>query len=120
MLTISGKTLARKQALFADFSMPFPPDLNAAGDRLMLRDLITRIVRREVAEFRQRQEERVLHRALTARQIDAGAERGKIDSGGQKLDQNVDEDAAVAAALEAFEDGLYLVVVDDAEQKDLN
>lgn len=120
MITVSGKTLGRKPALFADFSVPFPPDLQSAGDRLTLRALITCIVQYEVTEFRQRQEERVLHRALTARQIEAGAERGKIDSGGQKYDQQVDADAAVAAALEAFEDGIYLVVVDDEEQKELD
>jgi hypothetical protein len=120
MVTIAGKTLGRKKPLFADFSISFPPDLHEGGDRLTLRDLIARIVRAEVEAFRTRQAERKLVRALTARQIEEGTEKGKIDMGGRDLDQKVDEESAVGAALEAFADGLYLVVVDDAEQKDLD
>ena len=88
MVTISGKALGRKKPLFADFSIAFPPDLREGGDRLTLRDLIARIVRDEVAAFRQRQEERKLIRALTAKQINEGAEKGKIDMGGRDLDQS--------------------------------
>jgi len=40
--------------------------------------------------------------------------------GGTDLGQNVDEEQAVGAALQAFEDGLYLVVLDGAEQRDLD
>ena len=87
MVTISGKALGRKKPLFADFSIAFPPDLREGGDRLTLRDLISRVVRDEVAAFRQRQEERKLIRALTAKQINEGAEKGKIDMGGRDLDQ---------------------------------
>jgi hypothetical protein len=120
MVTISGKALGRKKPLFADFSIAFPPDLREGGDRLTLRALISRIVRDEVAAFRQRQAERKLIHALTAKQIEEGVEKGKIDMGGRDLDQKVDEDAAIGAALQAFEDGLYLVVVDGEEHKELD
>jgi hypothetical protein len=40
--------------------------------------------------------------------------------GGRDLDQKVDADEAVATALEAFEDGLYLVVVDGQELRNLD
>jgi hypothetical protein len=120
MITIQGKALGRTRPLFADWSIPFPPDLRAGGDRVTLRDLISRIVRGEVEAFRQRQQERRLTRVLSADDIARSAERGKVDSGGRDLKQEVDEDGAVAAALQAFEDGLYLVVVDGDEQKDLD
>jgi hypothetical protein len=119
MLTISGKALGRKKPLFADFSIPFPPDLGDGGS-VTLRDLIGRVVRNEVAAFKQRQEDRKLVRALTARQIEEGADRGKIDMGGRDLDQNVDVEDAIGTALQAFEDGLYLVVVDGQEQRSLD
>jgi hypothetical protein len=119
MLTISGKALGRKKPLFADFSIPFPPDLGEGGS-VTLRDLIERVVRHEVAAFRQRQQDDTFLRVLTARQIEEGAARGKIDSGGRALDQPVHPEQAVATALEAFEDGLYLVAVDGAEQKSLD
>jgi hypothetical protein len=119
MLLISGKALGRKKPLFADFSIPFPPDLGDGG-AVSLRDLIERVVRHEVEAFKQRQEDRKLVHALTARQIEEGASRGKIDMGGRDLKQQVDAEEAVGTALEAFEDGLYLVVVDGVEQKNLD
>jgi hypothetical protein len=120
MVTVSGKALGRKRPLFADYSVALPPDLGGDGDRLTLRRLITAIVRSEVEAFRTRQAERKLLRALTARQIEEGAGKGKIDFGGRELDQKVDAEATVAAALQAFEDGLYLVVVDGEEHRELD
>jgi hypothetical protein len=119
MLTISGKALGRKKPLFADFSVPFPPELGEGG-ATTLRDLIGQVVRHEVAAFKQRQADRKFIHALTARQIEEGAARGKIDMGGRDLNQEVDPEQAVATALEAFEDGLYLVVVDELEQRSLD
>jgi hypothetical protein len=119
MLTISGKALGRKKPLFADWSIPFPPDLGDGGS-LTLRDLIDRVVRAEVEAFKKRQQERKLFRALTERQIQEAAGKGKIEMGGSELDQKVDPNEAVATALEAFEDGLYLVVVDEQEQHSLD
>jgi hypothetical protein len=119
MITISGKTLGQKKPLFADWSIPFPPDLGEGG-ALTLRDLIARIVRGEVDAFKQRQHERKLVRALTARQIEQGTEKGKIDLGGRDLQQQVDVEEAIATALQAFEDGLYLVILDGEEQRNLD
>jgi hypothetical protein len=119
MLTISGKALGRKRPLFADWSIPFPPDLGDGGT-ITLRDLIGRVVRAEVESFQKRQAERKLFRALTARQIDEAAQKGKIEMGGSDLNQKLDPEEAVAVALEAFLDGLYLVVLDGQEQRDLD
>jgi hypothetical protein len=119
MLTISGKALGRKKPLFANWSIPFPPNLGHGGS-LTLRDLIGRVVRAEVDAFKRRQQERTLFRALTERQIQEAAEKGKIEMGGSELDQTVDPDEAVATALEAFEDGIYLVVVDEHEERSLD
>mgnify|MGYP006969405746 CR=1 FL=1 len=120
MLTISGKALGRKKPLFADFSVP-PPDEMADGGNVALRDLIERVVRNEVAAFRQRQHDRQFIRALTAREIEAGAAAGKIESGGSEVPiQDVDEEQAVATALQAFEDGLYLVVIDGTDHRSLD
>ena len=119
MLTISGKALGRRKPLFTDWSIPLPPDLG--GEGRTLRDLIVKVVNAEVLAFKERQEQRRVFRALTARDIEAGAVRGKIESGGSQVPlQPVDADAAIATALQAFEDGLYLVIVDGLEQKRLD
>jgi hypothetical protein len=120
MITISGKTIGKKQPLFADWSIPFPPELSGGEGGLTLRDLITRIVKSEVQAFRKRQQDRQFVRALTARQIEEGAGAGKIDMGGRKLKQTVSDEDAVGAALQAFEDGIYLVILDGEEQAELD
>ncbi len=115
MLTVQGKALGRKKPLFDDFSVTPPTTGN-----LTLRSLIGHVVRQEVLAFKNRQAERRLLRALTAKQIDEALAKGKVDSGGSTLDQTVDVDAAIAAAIEAFQDGLYLVVLDETDLKDLD
>jgi hypothetical protein len=119
MLTISAKALGRKKPLFEDFSVP-PPAALAGGQPVTLRDLIGHVVRAEVAAFKQRQAERRLLKALTAKQIDEGLAAGKVQAGGSELDQHVDPEHAVATAVEAFADGLFLVVVDETEVKELD
>jgi hypothetical protein len=119
MITISGKAMGRRKPLFADFGIPLPPQFE--GDQgATLRDLIESVVRQEVAAFRQRQADRQLLQCLTATQIEVAAEQGKIDSGGSEIRQDVDEDSAVATALTAFEDGIYLVVIDGEERRQLD
>src|SRR3954469_3506189 len=97
-LTICGKAVGAKKPLFAVWALPFPPEWSGEGG-LTLRDLISRVVRAEVHAFRQRQEERRTFRALTARQIEQGADKGKIEMGGSEISlQPVDEQEAVAVA----------------------
>lgn len=115
MLKVQGKTMGRKKPLFDDFSVA-PP----VGGELTLRVLLGHIVRQEVAAFQARQAERRLLHILTARQIEEGLARGRVDSGDHALDQKVDVAQAIAAVIEAFQDGLFLVVLDEAELKDLD
>ncbi len=119
MLTISAKAVGRKKPLFEDFSVPSPSAL-AAGQPVTLRDLIDHVVRAEVAAFEERQTERRLLKALTARQIVDALAAGKVQAGGSELDQHVAPEQAVATAVEAFADGLFLVVVDETEVKELD
>jgi hypothetical protein len=118
VLTISARALGKRKPLVPDWQVPWPPE-EGGGETLTLRDLITRVVHHEVQVFEKRQEERKLVRILTEREIESGLERGRVDSGGRDLRQKVDPDEAVGTALQAFEDGLYLVVLDEEEQRDL-
>lgn len=123
MLTIKGKAIGRRRPLFEDFSIP-PPDDRGDGGPLRLRDLIGHVARREVAAFEERQEARRLDRVLSVERIDEGAAKGKISAEGRdpKLGPppRVDVESAVAVALEAFVDGLYLVAIDGLEYRDLD
>jgi hypothetical protein len=120
VVTISGKAIGARRPLFADWSIPFPPEWSDAGG-VTLRDLISRVVRAEVKAFRERQAERKVFKALTARQIEQGVARGKIEAGGSEVgEQSVDEEQAIGVACQAFEDGLFLVVIDGEEHRELD
>jgi hypothetical protein len=123
MMTICGRGLGQRRPLFEDFSVPPPVEVGDGGP-VTLRDLITHVVCSEVAAFEKRQEARRLDRVLTARQIEQGRERGKIGPEGRdpkhQPPTKVDLESAVATALEAFVDGLYLVILDGIEYRDLD
>ncbi len=119
-ITIEGKVFGQKRPLFADWRMSLPREAASAGEGLTLRALITGIVREEVQAFRARQEERRLVRALTKAEIERGLMKGKIDMGGREAETEADPQAAVEAALLAFEDGVYYVFVDGEQALDLD
>ena len=103
------------------WAIPTPPGFDESdGDTPTLRVLITRVVRAEVGAFERREQTRRLIRVLSPAEIADGAARGKIDPGGRAPTGPVDADAAVGAALQGFVDGLYLVVLDGVEQRDLD
>src|SRR5512147_2801981 len=111
--TVEAKVIGQKRPLFTDWRIELPPLDENRGDHLKLRDLITSIVIKEVEAFRLRQEERKLARVMSRQEIERSAVTGKVDPGEHDLQQQVNVDEAVAVALQAFEDGLYFVFVDD-------
>ncbi len=119
-LTISGRALGSRRPLFADWSIPLNPDDFGRGDGLTLRDLIAKIVRTEVEAYEQRREARRLDRVLTRNEISRGAASGKVAPEARETPKAPDLDEAVGIALLAFEDGLYLVIIDGKELRDLN
>jgi hypothetical protein len=121
-MIVETRILGRKTRPLDGWSVPALPETGGGGDGgVTLRDLITRIVRAEVKAFGERERARRFIRVLAEREIAEGAARGRIDPGGRPAAaESIDEDAAVAAALQGFEDGLYLVVLDGVEQRDLD
>lgn len=123
MMTICGRGLGQRRPLFGEFSVPPPTEIGDGGP-MTLRDLITHVVCSEVVAFENRQEARRLDRVLTPRQIEEGRQQGKIGPEGRDPKHppptKVDMESAVATALEAFVDGLYLVILDDVEYRDLD
>jgi len=120
VLTISARSVGKRKPLVPDWQVPWPPAEHDIGEPLTLRALITRIVFQEVAAFEQRQEAKQRVRILTERELETGLARGKVDAGGRNLHQDVNPEEAVGTALQAFEDGLYLVLLDGEEQRELD
>jgi hypothetical protein len=121
MIKVQAKAAGRRRPLVPEFELP-PFDAGGeAGSPLTLRDLISRIVSEQVSRFRERQEQNQFLHALTSEQIEAGAERGAIRSGGSDVaPTDVDTAAAIGTALQAFEDGLYLVLIDREQYEGLD
>ena len=120
ILTLSARAAGRRRPLVPDWQVPWPPQESSEGEPLTLRSLITRVVNAEVEAFEKRQEQRKLARILTEGEIQAGLEHGRVDPGGRDLLQKINPEQSIAAALQAFEDGIYLVFLDDEEQRDLD
>ncbi len=118
MLSVSVEAVGRRKPVCEGLAVPPPPRF--AANPVTLHALIDHVVRVEVEGFRTRQADRRLLKALTAREVDAGLAAGKVSAGGSDLDQAVDAEGAVAAAVEAFADGLFLVFVDGDEVKALD
>src|SRR5207244_1429752 len=111
--TVQIKLAGRRRSPVADFALAPPGDGHGSGSPSTLRELIARVVRQEVDAFAARQQENLFLRALTAEEIEASAAAGAVRSGGSEVGvQEVDVEAAVERALQAFEDGIYLVLVD--------
>jgi hypothetical protein len=120
-MLVQTRVAGKKVRLLDRWSIPAPPLEGGEGDDgVTLRALIARVVLAEVRAFGARQRRRRLVSVLSERTIDAAAETGKIDPGGRAVDSPVDTDAAVGAALQGFEDGLYLVILDGVEQTELD
>jgi hypothetical protein len=117
-LTISGKVMGKTRPTFTDWELTLPQDIEPAD--LSLRSLLTHLVRAEVSAFETRQSQRRLLRILSPEQIQLGLEQGKVESGGSELDQKVEVDKAIEVALQAFEDGLYFVFIDDEQIEGLD
>lgn len=121
-ITVKGKVVGRTRPAFPDWSVPIPADLYGSG-QMLLRDLITRIVLEEVEGYRSRQSDRRLIRILTPSEIERGVASGRVvmDGRGEEVpEQQVDPDAAVAAAIQAFEDQFYYVFIDDVQGESLD
>jgi hypothetical protein len=111
MLTIEARAVGRRRELVPRWWLPFPQGW-AAADGLTLREVIALVVREEVTAFEQRQAERRFLRVLTERQINEGSAAGRVVSGGEGRQQHVDVNTVIDTAWSAFEDGLYLVLID--------
>jgi hypothetical protein len=114
-LTVSGKVMGKTQPIFTDWQLPLELE-----EAVTLRNLLTQIVCVEVGGFEARQRQRRLLQVFSPAQISLGVAQGKVDLGGSDLEQVVDLEQAIAAALQAFTDGLYFVFVDEQQQENLD
>lgn len=85
-----------------------------------LRELIQEIVAHHVRLYNQRAEDQPLIAFLTQEEVEARGAEGKVGFGTRYDDRQANEADAIAAALLAWEDGLYRVFIRDEEATELD
>ena len=80
-----------------------------------LRGLLTAFVEAEVERYNGKDPEAPLLSCLTAEEIEAQSETGKVSFGRLWSDKKADKAKAVQTALLAFDDGLVRVLMDETE-----
>ena len=125
VITVEARVVGQRKPLITgrQVSLAVPPSGGSSeGAELRLRDVLTQVVRQEVAAFTQRQEGQRLTRVLSPDDVEQAAATGKIAMGGVEHPAGtpVNPDGAVAAALQAFADGLYFVFLDGQQQENLD
>ena len=85
-----------------------------------VRGLIAAFVHAEVERFNDKDMELPLLALMSAEEIDNNAKAGKVAFGRLWSDNKADEARAVEAAFAAFDDGLFRVLMDDEELKELD
>ncbi|HEY3782920.1 MAG TPA: hypothetical protein VGL56_17685 [Fimbriimonadaceae bacterium] len=116
MAIVELKTPGTKGPTFAPWD--FEPDFDeSGGESFRVRHLIAKLVRESIKDFNLREKESTF-RFLTPAALDKGAQTGKFLSPREER-QRPDEEQAIGQALQAFEDGLYLLFIDDEEKRSL-
>lgn len=85
-----------------------------------VKELIERIVIRQVDLYRARPKEEYLLHWLTQEEIDTQSTEGKITFGVNYNEKEVNLDKAIDNALQSFEDGIYRVYLNGEELRSLD
>ncbi len=109
-IEISVKMLGKKRPILENLQIQLPDEFNGSAT---LSQLIEIIVRQQVANFNQNREGDNLLRYLDSSQMQAMKKSGKIGFGEVYNTKTADVEKAVQDALQAFEDGLYFVFIDN-------
>ncbi|MEY2194484.1 hypothetical protein AB7942_17340 [Neobacillus sp. BF23-41] len=96
-------------------------EIHLEGFPTTLRVLLTELVSIQVQEFNATtQTETNMVSFLTNEEIEQQVYAGKVGFGTKYSDQKADLQTAVRVAIQAFEDGLYRVVINEKESLDLD
>ncbi|MEZ5403783.1 MAG: hypothetical protein R2729_29155 [Bryobacteraceae bacterium] len=114
-LAISARIVGRRTPALQPVRIPVDRPFRTA------RELIEALVRQQVSAFRDRHQDARMLRVLTDREIEEGAETGRLVSGGVEFaPQPVDLESAIRSAITAFDDGFYFLFVNDVQVETLD
>lgn len=114
-ITISVKQPGRKHAVIDRQLL----EVAELSDHPSLRELLVAVVKQQVTAYNQKPLEKNLLPFLSMEQIAHGVANGKAGFGSIYNENRADPQKAEDTALQAFEDGLFAVFIEDAEMKQL-
>jgi hypothetical protein len=122
MPVVLTKALGRRDPLLPQWNLEIPPEwFTGDDDPLTLRKLISRIVAIEVERYNKEQKKQRYITVLSDDEIRQAAKRGVVRMGGREHELTpVEQEEAIGTALVGFQDGMYLVLIDEQEQRDLD
>ncbi len=103
------KTLGKRKDVLPPRPYELPEGIGS------LRGLLTAFAEAEVDRYNGKDPEAPLLSCLTAEEIEAQSETGKVSFGRLWSDQKADKAKAVQTAIQAFDDGLVRVLMDETE-----
>lgn len=107
---ITVKMLGKKQAALNKVPLELPTNF---PNNPALKDLLTIVVQQQVQLFNARKTSDNILPYLESADIATQAKRGKVSFGASYNEQTVDENTAIETALQAFEDGLFYIFIND-------
>ncbi|MEN7551591.1 hypothetical protein AAG747_26995 [Rapidithrix thailandica] len=107
----SVKQMGKKHPLITTRSI----EIEEIGESPLLKVLIEAVVRQQVKAYNERKAEKTLVDYLKPSDINEQKEQGKVGFGDFENDNQADEEKAIATALQAFEDGIFCVFVDEEQ-----
>jgi hypothetical protein len=111
---VTMKSLAKRKDFLAK------KQVRLEGTPGTLRELLTVLVTSYVQEFNATQRDTNLVSFLTNDEIEQEARTGKVSFGSKYNDKKTDLQTAVMTAIQAFEDGLYRVFINEKELSGLD
>ena len=108
------KTLGKRKDVLPPRPYELPEGISS------LRGLLTAFVEAEVDRYNSKGTEAPLLSCLTAEEIEAQSETGKVSFGRLWSDRKADKAKAVQTAIQAFDDSLVRVLMDDVELTELD
>ena len=109
-INLSVKILGKKRPAIKNTAIEIE---NPFNQNSILRDLITEVVKSQVNAFNKKREGENILNYLNPNEIADSEKTGKITFGEVYNKEKANLEEAIETAIQAFEDGLYFVFIDD-------
>jgi len=113
---LSVKMLGKRRAVIEKQLLEIPISFY---ENPHLKQFISLIVTQQVNSFNKKTEQKLLLPYLSSSAIQEQAEHGKVTFGDLYNKEKVVEEEAIQTALQAFEDGIFLVIIDGQRMETL-